>query len=143
LELAGQLGADILADYSSADWLDQVRDAIGGLDVVLDGIGGDIGAAAATLLEPGGRFVAYGAASGRFVDTEVITGRGVRLIAGNTLVRSAEDNRALVQQGLAALAAGRLRPVIGQVFPFGRAALAHAAIEARATVGKTILVPGP
>jgi NADPH:quinone reductase len=39
--------------------------------------------------------------------------------------------------------ASRLRPVIGQVFPFGRAARAHAAIEARATVGKTILVPGP
>ncbi|MFB9838212.1 zinc-binding dehydrogenase, partial [Actinoallomurus acaciae] len=43
-------------------------------------------------------------------------------------------------------AAGRLRPVIGQRFPLERAADAHAAIEARATVGKTLLevsVPPP
>ncbi|MGH9277514.1 MAG: zinc-binding dehydrogenase, partial [Acidimicrobiales bacterium] len=29
----------------------------------------------------------------------------------------------------------------GQTFPLSRAAEAHAAIEARATVGKTVLVP--
>ncbi|HYZ01355.1 MAG TPA: zinc-binding dehydrogenase, partial [Candidatus Binatia bacterium] len=38
-------------------------------------------------------------------------------------------------------AAGRLRPTIGQTFPLERAAEAHAAIEARATVGKTLLLP--
>ena len=36
---------------------------------------------------------------------------------------------------------GRLRPVIGQRFPLNRAADAHAVIESRATVGKTLLVP--
>ncbi|MGH3204234.1 MAG: zinc-binding dehydrogenase [Streptosporangiaceae bacterium] len=36
--------------------------------------------------------------------------------------------------------AGRLRPVVGQEFGLARAAAAHAAIEARATVGKTLLV---
>ena len=36
--------------------------------------------------------------------------------------------------------AGDLTPVIGQRFPLERAADAHAAIEARATVGKTLLV---
>jgi NADPH:quinone reductase len=36
-------------------------------------------------------------------------------------------------------AAGRLRPLIGQRFPLDRAADAHAAIESRATVGKTLL----
>ena len=36
--------------------------------------------------------------------------------------------------------AGDLKPVIGQRFPLERAADAHAAIEARATVGKTLLV---
>jgi len=34
----------------------------------------------------------------------------------------------------------QLRPVIGQRFPLDRAADAHAAIESRATVGKTLLV---
>jgi NADPH2:quinone reductase len=36
--------------------------------------------------------------------------------------------------------AGRLRPIIGQTFPLEDAARAHAAIESRATTGKTLLV---
>jgi NADPH2:quinone reductase len=36
--------------------------------------------------------------------------------------------------------AGRLRPLIGQVFPLGAASEAHAAIEGRAVVGKTLLI---
>ena len=47
--------------------------------------------------------------------------------------------RAYTEQALADAAAGRLRPLIGQRFPLERAADAHAAIEARATVGKTLL----
>ena len=44
---------------------------------------------------------------------------------------------------VAEAAAGRLRPLIGQRFPLERAADAHAAIEARATVGKTLLEVRP
>jgi NADPH:quinone reductase len=54
------------------------------------------------------------------------------------LVRKAglrEGERVLVEA-----AADRLRPVIGQRIPLARAAEAHAAIESRATVGKTLLV---
>ncbi|HWM99373.1 MAG TPA: zinc-binding dehydrogenase [Streptosporangiaceae bacterium] len=40
---------------------------------------------------------------------------------------------------LAEAAAGRLRPVIGQEFELADAARAHAAIETRQTVGKTLL----
>jgi NADPH2:quinone reductase len=38
-------------------------------------------------------------------------------------------------------AVGRLRPVIGQKVPLANAADAHRAIEARGTIGKTLLVP--
>ena len=38
-------------------------------------------------------------------------------------------------------AAGRLVPVVGRRFPLADAAGAHRAIEARDTVGKTVLVP--
>jgi NADPH2:quinone reductase len=43
---------------------------------------------------------------------------------------------------LAQAADGRLHPVIGQRFALERAGDAHAAIEARATIGKTLLVTG-
>ncbi|MCG5472349.1 zinc-binding dehydrogenase [Micromonospora sp. LAH09] len=50
--------------------------------------------------------------------------------------------RAYTEQALADSAAGHLRPLIGRRFPLDRAADAHAAIEARATVGRTLLDVG-
>jgi NADPH:quinone reductase len=147
LDVARTLGADVLADYSAPGWADQVRAVTGTLDVVFDGVGGDIGNDALGLLGRGGRFLAYGAASGTFtgasgIERRDIESRGVEFIPGNTVIRTAQDNRALVAQALALAAAGRLQPMIGQVFPLSKAADAHAAIEARITIGKTILVPG-
>jgi len=43
--------------------------------------------------------------------------------------------------GLALAHADRIRPVIGATFPLDRAADAHAALERRAVVGKTLLIP--
>jgi NADPH2:quinone reductase len=42
---------------------------------------------------------------------------------------------------LAAAAAGRIRPVIGQEYPLADAAGAHAALESRTAVAKTLLRP--
>ncbi len=147
LEVARTLGADVVADYTGPGWAEQVQAETGLMHVVFDGVGGDIGNAALDLLGRGGRFLAHGAASGAFtgasgIERRDIESRGVEFIPGNTVVRTAEDNRALVEQGLALAAAGRLQPKIGQVFPLSKAADAHAAIEARNTIGKTILVPG-
>ena len=143
LSLARSLGADVAVDYTKPGWADQVRDATGGLDVVFDGVGGTSGRQALGLLDPGGRFVVYGAASGAATDTSEATQRHVAVIAGHTLVTSPADNRALVEQALAEAAAGRLHPTIGQTFPMSQAAAAHAAIEARSTLGKTLLIPDP
>ena len=52
---------------------------------------------------------------------------------------SPADMIELARKAMAEVGGGRLRPLIGQTFPLGRAAEAHAAIEARATVGKTLL----
>jgi NADPH2:quinone reductase len=46
----------------------------------------------------------------------------------------------LTREALALAAAGTLRPAIGQTFPLERASDAHAASEARTTLGKTLLV---
>ena len=49
--------------------------------------------------------------------------------------------RGIEEQALAAAASGRLAQVVGLRVPLARAARAHAAIEARDTVGKVVLVP--
>jgi NADPH2:quinone reductase len=139
LALARDLGADVTADYRRDGWEKQVRDAVGEVNVVFDGVGGDIGLTAFGLLGAGGRFCPFGMSSGSFapVTPELAGDRQVTVRAG--AAGSPEELAALARTALAEAAAGRLRPVIGQEFELAAAARAHAAIEARETVGKTLL----
>ena len=63
----------------------------------------------------------------------------MRIISSRAAGASPQELAALARAALAEAAAGRIRPVIGQEFGFTAAAAAHAAIEARATIGKTLL----
>ena len=115
----------------------------GGADVVFDGVGGEIGLAAFGLLRPGGRFVPFGMASGAFapVSPSLAQQRQVSVLA--SIPPAPDEITGLARAALAEAAAGRLRPVIGQVFDLAEAAGAHAAIEARETIGKTLLTANP
>jgi NADPH2:quinone reductase len=139
LKLARELGARVAVDYREPDWGERVREECGGVDVVFDGVGGDVARVAFELLAPGGRMVSFGLASGEWaqISEEAAAQRGVALVRPGR--PSPEEQRALTEAALTEAAAGRLRPVIGQRFPLERAADAHAAIEARATLGKTLL----
>jgi NADPH:quinone reductase len=139
LRVAGDLGAEGAVDYNEPGWTEKVRD---GVDVVFDGVGGEVGRAAFELVRPGGRFCAFGLASGTFTDVPDAEAarRDVTVIRGMRL--EPEQLCELSRAALAEAAAGRLRPLIGQTFPLERAAEAHEAIEARATVGKTLLLVG-
>jgi NADPH:quinone reductase len=139
LAVARDLGADLVVDYSDPDWPSRVRAEAGQVGVVFDGVGGRIGLAAFDLLGPGGRFCPFGMASGGFapVDPELARQRDVVML-WNAPPDPARL-RALSAAALDQAAAGRIHPVIGQEFTLSRAAEAHAAIESRTTVGKTLL----
>ncbi|GAA4462402.1 zinc-binding dehydrogenase [Phytohabitans houttuyneae] len=138
LALARELGADAAVDYRQPGWAAEA----GALDVVLDGVGGSVAREAFELLVPGGRMLSYGLASGEWatIAPEEAASRGVELIRPRP---TPQELRSYVESALATAAAGLLRPVIGQRFPLDRAADAHAAIESRATVGKTLLEVKP
>jgi NADPH:quinone reductase len=139
LATARALGADLAVDYSTPDWPVRVRAAAGEVDVVFDGVGGEIGLAAFGLLRAGGRFCPFGMASGSFtpLPPQLASERRVSVVRSGPA--SPERLRTLTQAALDEAAAGRIRPVIGQEFELSRAAAAHAAIEARSTTGKTLL----
>jgi NADPH2:quinone reductase len=132
---ARELGADFAVDYTEPGWPEKA----GEVDVVFDGVGGEIGTTAFSLLRPGGRMARYGLASGTWaeVSEEDARARGVTLVGS---IGDAAALRGFTESALAAAAAGHLTPVIGQRFPLAAAADAHAAIEARETFGKTLLV---
>ena len=60
---------------------------------------------------------------------------------GPRAVAEADELANLSARALSMAAAGQLRPVVGQQVPLGNAAEAYRAIEARATIGKTLLTP--
>ncbi|MFL1375944.1 zinc-binding dehydrogenase [Nocardiopsis protaetiae] len=140
-EVVASLGA-VHVDYSLPGWTGRVRDAAGGpVDVVFDGVGGAIGTEAVELLGPGGRVSRYGMASGAEAGPgeEALAARSIRVL-GLSSAPSPAQNRALVGEVLRTAAEGGLRPLVGQTFPLALASSAHAAIEARETIGKTLLV---
>jgi NADPH:quinone reductase len=142
LERLRALGADTVVDYSEPDWIERVREATDRLDVVLDGAGGAYGRAAFDLVVPGGRFSAHGTPSGAFAVADQAEARAPGITATGierVQLAPAEFKRYAVS-ALAEAAARRISPLVGQTFPLERAAEAHAAIEARVAVGKTLPV---
>lgn len=144
LDLATKLGAEAVVDYSEPGWPGSVREATGGRgpDVVFDGVGGRIGLEAFGTTARGGRFSVHGAASGAptTIDADEARRRGVTVIGIEQLQGFGEGQKARVERVLAETAAGRVTSVIGRTFPLDQAAAAHAAMEARDVLGKTLLV---
>jgi NADPH2:quinone reductase len=138
LELVTSLGADVAIDYTVDGWPDSVPAA----DVILDGAGGEIGAAAFERIKPGGRVSAHGAPAGSFapIDPELAQQKGITL-RGITDIHAAMTNaNALTTRALDAAATGHLTPVIGRTYPLDEAAAAHTAIESREVLGKALLL---
>jgi NADPH2:quinone reductase len=67
-------------------------------------------------------------------------GRAITVIPLTAVRGGPADMYRLVEQAFALGAAGELRPTIGQTYPLTDAAAAHEAIEARATLGKSLLL---
>jgi NADPH2:quinone reductase len=144
------LGADVAVDYRRPGWTEEVRAAAGdggadaAFDAAFDGVGGDVGAEIVGLLAPGARLVVYGMAGGAMtqVPPEVVDERNLTVVTLAQVLAGPGEARAATAEALAAAGEGRLVPTIGQEYALGRAAEAHAAIEARATVGKSLLLTG-
>jgi NADPH2:quinone reductase len=137
-------GASAVVDYGDPGWTRDVVAAAGGAgpDVVFDGVGGSLGRAAFGVVAAGGRFSAHGAPAGGFtrIDPLEAADRRVRVRGIEQVQYGPARQAQLTARALAYAAAGRLAPVIGQVFPLERAAEAHASMAARSVVGKTLLI---
>ncbi|MFC4854124.1 zinc-binding dehydrogenase [Actinophytocola glycyrrhizae] len=135
LDFIREWGADEAVDYAVPGWTERV----GPVDVVLDGTGGEIGTAAYQLVRPGGRFLAYGSSAGDFATTEPAR-EGVTVVSILDIGKDV-DRLGGVAEMLEKAVAGTITPLVGQTFPLDKAVAAHEAIEARQTVGKTLLLP--
>ncbi len=142
--LAG-LGADLVVDYGRPGWGDRVRDTVGGITVVYDGVGGDVGRAGMELLRPGGRLVLFGWSSA--APTRFDTGDVVRLgitagwSLGPRMTALPGGIPGLARRALDRVASGAWRPLV-TTYPLAEAARAHRDLERRRAPGKVVLRAG-
>jgi NADPH2:quinone reductase len=143
LALTRRLGAEIAIDYAETGWTDRALAATGGQgpDVVFDGAGGDLGDAALQIVPGGGLFIGYGAAAGEFAaaGADSARARGVEVLSLYDLNIGNDSRARYATRILELLATEQLEVVIGQTFPLADAAAAHAAIENRSALGRTML----
>ncbi|HLF40561.1 MAG TPA: NADP-dependent oxidoreductase, partial [Acidimicrobiia bacterium] len=127
-----RIGVDEPVDYTAVD----VGDVVGGVDVVLDCVGGDAGRRSLPCLRPGGMLIVVPSASDPGVLVEARE-RGLR--ATGILV---EPDYASLERLDALVAEGKLRPEIDTVLPLAEAAKAHEIGEQGRTQGKLVLRTG-
>ena len=136
LALARELGAESGAVYTDADWVEQVRELSGGgVDVAVDGTGGNM-AAVLECLRPGGRLVVFGASAGPSAEIRVAELYFSQRSILGTSIGDSNDFADLLK--LAAHASWR--PVIDSIRPLEQVTAAHERIEARAHFGKLLLL---
>ncbi|MED5518213.1 MAG: NAD(P)H-quinone oxidoreductase [Pseudomonadota bacterium] len=139
------LGAHRAINYRDEDFAAVMKE-VGGVDVVLDMVGGDYAQKNINSLRPDGRLVIIGFLGGPktadFNFTKIMTQR--LTVTGSTLrPRSAADKAAiattLADQVWPLLADGAIAPVIAQVFDLDQAAEAHRLMESSTHMGKILL----
>lgn len=147
--LARENGADHTILYRQEDVASRVRELTGGrgVDVVYDSIGKDTFQASLDALAPLGLFVSYGNASGNApaVSPHDLQSRGSLFFTRPTLATYSartEDLRAMADELFGLIGAGTVQVHVNQRYPLSDLARAHRDLEARATTGSTVLLPG-
>ena len=148
LDLARRLGCDHPVNYTETEFGKVTADLTdgAGIDLVLDGVGGETFRESVDALAHFGRVVAYGAASGEpgTVDTATLlfenkSVEGFHL--GRAMQRDPERIYEAVPELSALLRDGDLEVVVGQTFDLADTEDAHSALENRETTGKVVLEP--
>lgn len=152
-----ELGVDRALDYTKPGW----ERGIGGFDVILDAVGGRSFRTSYSLLNPGGRLVAFGASS-------VVSGERRNLVTALktvlrmprfNLIKQMQESKAVIGLNMLTLwkdrgtlepwidplrgmlADGTIKPVVAGAFEFEAAGEAQSMIVQRRNLGKVVLSP--
>jgi putative PIG3 family NAD(P)H quinone oxidoreductase len=151
LDACRALGADVVIDYGSQDFVTEVIAATGGngADVVLDVIGGDYVDRNIACVATRGRIVQVGVMGGgsATVNVGMLLPKRATLVGTVLRARPLEEKIALSRrfdaEVLPLFDAGRLHPVIDSRYPLARIAEAHRRMEANVNVGKIVIDVAP
>jgi NADPH:quinone reductase len=144
-------GLDIALCTRKGDFHDAVMKATEGhgVDLVVNTVGGSVFPECVRCMAFEGRLATVGYVDGVLkseIDLQALHARRLTLFGVSNKMRSPEQRAAgvpgFVADILPAIAAGRIRPVIDRVFPFGQLEAARAHMEANRHLGKIVLAIG-
>jgi len=146
-EACRKLGADVAINYKTEDFVAACKAATGdkGVDVILDMVGGDYIGRNYEAAAVEGRIVqiAFQGSPKATVDFRRVMLKRLHHTGSTLRSRSNADKaaiaRAVEDNALPLLAAGKVKPVIYKTFPMKDAAAAHALMETSAHIGKIVL----
>jgi NADPH:quinone reductase len=146
--IARAAGASAAIDYRTQDFEAEIRRLTNGrgVDVVYDSVGKDTFDKSLNCLRPRGMLALFGFSSGPVppFDPAVLGAKGSLFLTRpglNQHIATRDELVARADDLFAWLAAGKLKVSIDCAWPLAEAAEAHAALEARRTAGKLLLVP--
>jgi len=140
LARASELGADATVNHSTGDVVAAVKEITGGgAHVVVDDVGEATWKRTLDAARPEGRVVVCGATTGPNPPAALHRVWWKQLSILGSTMGTPEDFQGVCEL----IAAGRLRPLVDQVFPLGEARAAHERLEAGDQLGKIVLrIPG-
>lgn len=146
LEIAKQVGADMVFNYTDATWSKKIRKEFGGADVVIDPVGGDIFDKSVLCTNFEGRIVIVGFTSGRIatVATNMLLLNNISVMGlfWNLYQNEHPDRVDLAVKDLNRFyAEGKVKPLIYKTYPLIDAPKALREIATRKTYGKVVLIP--
>jgi len=148
LELARQAGADETINYTTKDFVAEVKRITNdvGVTVVYDSVGRTTFDGSLNALRRRGMLALFGQSSGPVpaFDPQVLNRKGSLFLTRPTLndyVATREELEQRSSELFSWIREGKLHVRIGAEFPLVRAADAHRALASRKTTGKVVLVP--
>lgn len=149
LAVAQRLGADVVINYREQDFAEVIAaETDGGVDVILDNMGGEYLPRNVASLRTGGRLVVLGLQGGRRgeLDLGALLTKRASVSAASLRARPAAQKAAIVtateRHVWPLIESGDVMPVIDRVIPLEEAAAAHQLVESSAHIGKVLLQVG-
>ena len=147
LDACRELGAQILIDYKTQDFVQVLREETDGYgaDVILDVVGAKYLQRNVDALAANGRVVVIGLQGGRTgeLDLGVLLAKRGAVIATSLRARLAREKATIVkavrEHVWPLVEQGRVRPIVQERLPLSRAADAHRILEASDHIGKVLL----
>jgi NADPH:quinone reductase len=147
-KLALEHGASHAVNYSSGDFVAQVKEITGGKGVkaVYDSVGKDTLEKSLDCLAPFGLLASFGNASGKVppLDIGVLGAKGSLYVSRPTLfthIATREGTQAMADELFAIVASGSVTIPVNHRYALADVAQAHRDLEARVTTGACVLLP--